>query len=117
MQRKTCHSQTLCPIRMQPTGPETQSGFRVVSLRQFEGRTRINLQMRMLPEPLGGFGEPKEEDIYCLVDLIVELVGDRGVEEAIKQSALLTPSVPVLHLGEGPGASQPRTSRRSSAQS
>ena len=73
--------------------------------------------MYMLPEPLGGFREPMEEYIYCLVDLIVELVGDRGVEEAIKQPALLTPSVPVLHPGEGPGASQPRARRRLSAHS
>ena len=117
MQRKTCHSQTLCPIRTQPTGPKTQSGFRVVSLRQFEGRTRINLQMDMLQEPLRGFREPMEEGIYCLVDLVVELVGDRRIEEAVKQSALVTPSVPVWHHGEGPGASQPRISHRLSAQS
>ena len=100
MQRRTCHSQTLCLIRTRPTGPTTQSGFRVVSLRQFEGRTRINLQMDMLPEPLGGFREPTEEDIYRLVDLVVELVGDRRVEEAVKQSAMVTPSVPVMHPGE-----------------
>ena len=61
--------------------------------------------MYVFPEPLGGFREPTEEDVYRLVDLVVELIGDRGVEEAIKQSAVLTPSIPVMHPGERPRAS------------
>ena len=65
----------------------------------------------MLREPLGGFGKPTEEVIHRLVDLVVELVDNRRIEETEKQSAMITPGIPVIHQGEGPGASQPRTSR------
>ena len=40
--------------------------------------------MRVLQEPLGRFRESTEEDIYCLVDLVVELIRDRNVEEAVE---------------------------------
>ena len=40
--------------------------------------------MHMLLEALGGFREPAEEDVHRLVDLVVELIHDRNVEETME---------------------------------
>ena len=115
LQCKTCRSQTLCSTRTQPIGPKTQSGFRVVSSRQGEDRTRIDAQTDVLREPLGGFGKSMEEVIHRIVDLVVELIDIRRIEESEKQSAVITQGLPVMHQGERPGASQPRVGHRLSA--
>ena len=40
--------------------------------------------MRMLQEAFGRFGEPVEEDVYCLVDLFIELTCGGNVEETVE---------------------------------
>ena len=40
--------------------------------------------MRVLEEPLGRFRESTEEDVHCLVDLVVVLIHGRGIKEAVE---------------------------------
>jgi hypothetical protein len=40
--------------------------------------------MDMFQETLGRFRKPVKEDVHCLVDLVVELVHDGGVEETVE---------------------------------
>ena len=56
----------------------------IVSLRQCKGCARTDVQTRMLEEALGGLGEPMDEDIYRLVDLVVEVTCSGWVEEAVE---------------------------------
>ena len=62
----------------------------------------------MLQEALGGVGEATEEDVHCLVDLVIELVHDRIAEETVEQPAVGTPEIPVMHQRKGPSASHPK---------
>lgn len=37
----------------------------------------------MIQETLGLFDEPADEDVYCLLDLVVKYIRNRSVEEAV----------------------------------
>ena len=63
--------------------------------------------MHMFQKALGRFRKPVEEDIHCLVDLLVVLVHRCNVEKAVEKLAVFAPGVPVGHQREGPRASHP----------
>ena len=63
--------------------------------------------MRMFQETLGGLREPTQEDVYCPMDLVVELTRGRNVEETVEQSAVCTPEISVIQNSEGPSTSHP----------
>jgi len=58
-----------------------------------------------------------EEDVHCLVDLIIELTCSRGVEKPVEQPAVGAPKVPISHQSEGPSTSHPGMNRGLFAQS
>ena len=64
--------------------------------------------MRMLQEALGGLREPTEENVHCLVDLVIELIHDRIAKETVEQPAMGTPEASVLHQPKSPIASHPK---------
>lgn len=76
--------------------PETMQGL---------NRVKIDVQVRMLKEVLGRFRKPVEEDVYCPVDLVVELIHDCSVEKPVEQPAVNTPGVAVPHQAEAPRTS------------
>ena len=55
-----------------------------VSPGQRNDRAKTDVQMCMFQEAFGRVGEPVEEDVYCLVDLIIELTRGRNVEETVE---------------------------------
>ena len=55
-----------------------------VSPRQRNDRAKTDVQMRMLQEAFGRLGEPVEEDVYCLVDLVIELTCGGNVKETVE---------------------------------
>ena len=65
----------------------------------------------MLQEALGGLKKPAKEGAYCLVDLVVELIRDRSIEETVEQPAVGAPNSPVAHQGEGPRESHAEIDR------
>ena len=67
--------------------------------------------MRVFQEALGGLREPTKEDVYCPVDLVVELTRGRNVEETVKQPAVGTPKISVIQNSEGPSAPHPEKDR------
>ena len=64
--------------------------------------------MHMLHEAVGGLREPVEEYVHCLVNLVIELIHDRIVEETVEQPTVGTPEIPVTHQSKGPSASHPK---------
>ena len=82
--------------------------MRVVSPRRYDHRAGTDVQMRMLQEAFGGLGEPTEEDIHRLVDLVIELIHNRIAEETVEQPAVGTPEIPVMHQRKGPSTSHPK---------
>jgi hypothetical protein len=59
------------PVRLPGRGERSHG-----KIAQRLDRLEADAQMYVLQEALGRFGKPVEEYVYCLVDLVVELIRD-----------------------------------------